>query len=146
MWISLYWEEREEKMGPVVAQRHKLVVGLIPTRENERMNLFKFIFSFLCSGVEAKRGVEFCQSTRYAYSSALSGEGCYIRDTAWRWKKTEKKVTNLLSFFFYLFFFFPLQIMCFYYVFVFRSVFIISLVVINSTFCLFSNYTYVNQK
>ena len=27
---------------------------------------FKFIFPFLRSGVEAKRGVEFCQSTRNA--------------------------------------------------------------------------------
>ena len=28
--------------------------------------LLKFIFLFLCSGVEAKRGVEFCHSTRNA--------------------------------------------------------------------------------
>ena len=29
--------------------------------------LFKFIFSFLRSGIEAKRGVEFCHSARNAF-------------------------------------------------------------------------------
>ena len=43
----------------------RLVVGSIPTEE-EMKYLLKFIFPFLRSGVEAKRGVEFCRSTRNA--------------------------------------------------------------------------------
>ena len=57
--------------------------------------LFKFIFPFLRSGVETKRGVEFCHSTRNA--SRIRGEEseersvltlgslclpCCVRDTA----------------------------------------------------------------
>ena len=43
---------------------NRLVVGSIPLEEMKY--LLKFIFPFLRSGVEAKCGVEFCHSTRYA--------------------------------------------------------------------------------
>ena len=57
--------KKKKKMRPVVTQGHKVwlstrqVVGSIPTRGNE-------IFSFLPSGVGAKRGVEFHHSTHVA--------------------------------------------------------------------------------
>ena len=65
IYLCLYRNVR-----PVVAQRHKvwlwnrLVVGSIPTRGDKY--LLKFIFPFLCSGVEVKWGVEFRLSTRDA--------------------------------------------------------------------------------
>ena len=49
-------------------------LGSIPTRGNE---IFTFIFSFLRSGIEAKRGVEFRHSTCNAFSPRLKvGNGC----------------------------------------------------------------------
>ena len=44
------------------------IAGSIPSRGNIYLNLYflKFIFPFLRSGVEAKRGVEFRHSTRNA--------------------------------------------------------------------------------
>ena len=54
-----------EILRPLVAQEHQratvnaTVVGSMPTRGNEILN-----FSFLRSGVEAKRGVEFHHPTR----------------------------------------------------------------------------------
>ena len=58
-------------MGPVVAQEHKYVTvnatGFGCRFSLEEMKyLFKIIFLLLRSGVEAKRGVEFCHSTRNA--------------------------------------------------------------------------------
>ena len=61
-------------LRPVESQRHKvwlqnrLVVGSIPTQGSEILHLYNntFICSFLRSGVEAKRGVEFRQSAHNA--------------------------------------------------------------------------------
>ena len=49
-----------DSMRPVVAQVHKLWLYIDSI---EMKYLLKFIFLFLRSGVETKRGVEFCHST-----------------------------------------------------------------------------------
>ena len=67
--------EKIEK-GPVVAQGHVGVTvkatGCSFDSHSRKKYLFKFIFSFLRSGVETKRGVEFCQSTPSEFGNAFS--------------------------------------------------------------------------
>ena len=104
-------------------------MGSIPqpveTPLEEMKYLFTFIFSFLSSGVEAKRGVEFCHSTPNASRirqkvgnerSVLTLDSlclpCCVRDTAWSYffllnasfKKQFKYVNLCKKAFFILFF------------------------------------------
>ena len=58
---------REETSRGAVAQSVTVKVWVWVRSPLEEMKyVLKYIFPFLCSGVEAKRGVEFCHSTRKA--------------------------------------------------------------------------------
>ena len=67
-----------DSQRPVVAQRQSVTVKPTGCEFNPHSKimkyLLKFIFPFLRSGVEDKRGVEFCHSTRNASRFGRMGE------------------------------------------------------------------------